>query len=49
MENDVLALPIVADLQERQVIGMIRRQEIAAAYLRRMHGALPEPPPAEQS
>ena len=27
VENDVMALPIVADLQQRQVIGMIRRQE----------------------
>ena len=38
VENDVLALPIVADLQQRKVIGMIRRQEIASAYLRHVHG-----------
>ena len=39
VENDVMALPIVADLQQGQVIGMIRRQEIASAYLRHVHGA----------
>ena len=49
VENDVLALPIVADSKHRQVIGMIRRQEIAAAYLRHMHGTTPEPPPVERS
>ena len=38
VENDVMALPIVADSQQRQLIGMIRRQEIASAYLRHMHG-----------
>ena len=38
IENDLLALPIVADLQQRKVIGMIRRQEIASAYLRHVHG-----------
>jgi chloride channel protein, CIC family len=38
VENDVLALPIVGDLKQQQVIGMIRRQEIASAYLRQLHG-----------
>jgi predicted transcriptional regulator len=38
VENDVMALPIVADLQRREVVGMIRRQEIASAYLRHVHG-----------
>ena len=38
VENDVLALPIVADLDQREVIGMIRRQEIASAALRHVHG-----------
>ena len=38
VENNVMALPIVADLQQRQVVGMIRRQEIASAYLRHVHG-----------
>ncbi len=43
VENDVLALPIVVDLQQRQVAGMIRRQEIASAYLRHVHGAAWKP------
>ena len=43
VENDVLALPIVVDLQQRQVAGMIRRQEIASAYLRHAHGAAWKP------
>ncbi len=38
VENDVMALPIVADLRQRKVMGMIRRQEIASAYLRHVHG-----------
>ena len=39
VENDVMALPIVADLLQRKVIGMIRRQEIAsAAAPRSWHG-----------
>jgi len=48
VENDVMALPIVADLQQRKVIGMIRRQEIASAYLRRVHGATTNEPVAER-
>ena len=38
VENDLMTLPIVNDLQERQVIGMVRRFEIASAYLRHVHG-----------
>ena len=38
VENDLPALPIVADLRERKVMGMIRRQEISSAYLRHVHG-----------
>ncbi|MGQ9574167.1 MAG: chloride channel protein [Thermoguttaceae bacterium] len=38
VENDLLALPIVADLEQRQVVGMVRRYEIASAYLRHVHG-----------
>jgi CIC family chloride channel protein len=38
VENDLLTLPIVNDLQRRQVIGMVRRFDIASAYLRRLHG-----------
>jgi CIC family chloride channel protein len=38
VENDLLALPIVNNLEERRVLGMVRRFEIANAYLRRVHG-----------
>jgi len=38
VENDLLALPIVEDLKQRVVVGTIRRQDIASAYLRRLHG-----------
>ena len=38
VENDLMTLPIVNDLQERQVIGMVRRFEIASAYLHHVHG-----------
>ena len=33
VENDLLALPIVDNRNDRRVIGMIRRYEIASAYL----------------
>jgi CBS-domain-containing membrane protein len=38
VENDLMTLPIVNDLQQRQVIGMVRRFEIASAYLHHVHG-----------
>lgn len=38
VESDLLALPVVNDLQHRQVVGMVRRREISSAYLRRVHG-----------
>lgn len=38
VENDLLALPVVNDLDRRQVVGMVRRFEIASAYLRHVHG-----------
>jgi chloride channel protein, CIC family len=38
VENDLLTLPVVNDHQERRVIGMVRRFEIAGAYLRHVHG-----------
>ncbi|HZZ72881.1 MAG TPA: chloride channel protein [Pirellulales bacterium] len=37
VENDLMALPIVNNLQERRVLGMVRRFEIASAYLSRLH------------
>lgn len=39
IENDLLALPVVDNLEQRQVIGIARRFEIASAYLRHIHGA----------
>jgi CIC family chloride channel protein len=38
VENDLLALPVVDDLDGRRVIGLVRRHEIASAYLRHVHG-----------
>ena len=38
VENDLLALPVVAGPDSKQLIGMIRRSEIAHAYLQHVHG-----------
>ena len=38
VENDLLALPVVNDLSQRQVVAMVRRHEISSAYLRRVQG-----------
>ena len=38
VENDLLTLPVVNNLEERQVVGMVRRFEISSAYLRHVHG-----------
>jgi chloride channel protein, CIC family len=38
VDNDLLALPVVEDLRQKKVIGMVRRFEIASAYLRHVHG-----------
>ncbi len=40
IENDLLSLPVVDDLRQRNVLGMIRRQEIGSAYVRHVHGPL---------
>jgi chloride channel protein, CIC family len=37
-ENDLLALPVVDNLKDRRVLGMVRRIDIAKTYLRRLHG-----------
>jgi len=43
VESDGQALAVVDGLAEQRVIGIIRRQDIASAYLRRVHGsAAPE-------
>jgi CIC family chloride channel protein len=41
VENDLLALPVVNDRQQREFVGMVRRHEVATAYLRRVHGPAP--------
>ncbi len=38
IENDLLSLPVVDDLRQRKVLGMVRRQEIGSAYLHHVHG-----------
>lgn len=38
VQNDLQALPIVDDLSTRRVIGIVRRFDIASAYLRHVHG-----------
>ncbi len=38
VENDLMVLPVVRDLQERTVVGMVRRYQIASTYLRHVHG-----------
>jgi CIC family chloride channel protein len=38
VENDLLALPVVDDLKQRRVIGIVHRHEISSAYLRRVQG-----------
>ena len=38
VENDLLTLPVVTNLVERQVIGMVSRFDISSAYLRHVHG-----------
>jgi len=38
VESDLSALPVVNDLQQRRVIGMVRRREVSSAYLRHVHG-----------
>jgi len=39
VENDLVALPVVNDLQRRRLIGMVRRFEVASEYLKHVHGA----------
>jgi hypothetical protein len=42
VENDVLALPVVNDLTQLKVIGMVRRFDIASRYLGHVHGLRPK-------
>jgi CIC family chloride channel protein len=38
VENDLLTVPVVADLAERRLLGMVSRFDISSAYLRLVHG-----------
>jgi CIC family chloride channel protein len=38
VENDLPALPVVNNLEERRVVGIVRRFDIASTYLRHIHG-----------
>lgn len=38
VENDLLMLPIVTNLKERQVLGMASRFDISSTYLKHVHG-----------
>jgi CBS domain-containing protein len=38
VEQDLLALPVVNDPKERHVIGLVRRSDVAQAYLRKLQG-----------
>jgi CBS domain-containing protein len=38
VENDLMVLPVVGDLKERKVMGVVRRHQISSAYLSHMHG-----------
>jgi chloride channel protein, CIC family len=38
VENDLMVLPVVHDLEERRVVGMVRRYQIASAYVHHVHG-----------
>jgi chloride channel protein, CIC family len=38
VENDLLALPVVDNLKEKKVVGLMRRADVANAYLRFVHG-----------
>jgi chloride channel protein, CIC family len=52
VDNDLLALPVVDDLVHRRLVAIVRRHEIAGAYLEYVHGRRPSashdslPPPA---
>ena len=43
VENDLLTLPVVADLKGRRVLGMVSRFDISSAYLRHVHGPAASP------
>ncbi|MEX0679060.1 MAG: chloride channel protein [Pirellulales bacterium] len=38
VENELQALPVVNNRQEKRVLGLVRRRDVASAYLRLLHG-----------
>ncbi len=38
VENDLITVPVVADLAGRRLLGMVSRSDISSAYLRLVHG-----------
>jgi CIC family chloride channel protein len=46
IEQDLLALPVVDDPKERRVVGVVRRSDLAQAYLRKVHGERTDSQPA---
>ncbi len=43
VENELQALPVVNNLQEKRVLGLVRRSDVASAYLRLLYGRAREP------
>jgi CIC family chloride channel protein len=41
IENDLPALPLVDNLQTRTLLGLVRRSEVAAVYLKLLYGPAP--------
>jgi CIC family chloride channel protein len=39
VENDLMALPVLASALDRRVIAIVKRSDITSAYLRHVHGA----------
>ncbi len=46
VEQDLLALPVVNDTKQRLVIGLVRRSDVAHAYLRHLHAQSPDGQPS---
>ena len=45
-DQDLLALPVTEDGGSGRVLGLVRRSELAQAYLRQLHGRPESRPPA---
>jgi CBS-domain-containing membrane protein len=39
VENELQALPVVNEQRERRVLGLVRRADVASAYLRMLYGS----------